>query len=88
MDTAAHDTSSSDLDESALEHVFVRCVKENICKIMPGSDNKFTHLLYFLNLCENLIHFVLDRCGRKVFQRLLFLGISSIYSFLLKIFSP
>lgn len=39
MDTAAHDASSSDLDESGLEHVFVCGVKENSCDIMPGNDN-------------------------------------------------
>lgn len=52
MDTAAHDTSSSDLDESVLEHVFVCCMKGNTCKIMSGIDNVFRICFFvFLRIC-------------------------------------
>lgn len=50
MDTAAHDASSSDLDESGLEHVFVCGMKENTCNIMPGNNDVF-HNCSFLHVC-------------------------------------
>lgn len=50
MDTAAHDASSSDLDESGLEHVFACGVKENTCNILPGNNNVF-HICSFSHVC-------------------------------------
>lgn len=62
MDTAAHDASSSDLDESGLEHVFVCGVKKNTCDIMPVNYNAF-HICSVTRLCEKMTLFIPGRCG-------------------------
>ncbi len=53
MDTVAHDTSSSDLDEGGLEHVFVLREGEYL-QNYAWKWLFISHLLYFQNLCENL----------------------------------